>query len=281
MCSFIGFMETHAGILSLLCSICMLVVTAIYAVITWWQAKYSKQTLLESVKQYKEEKQPYIVPSIEGVSGCAFDASTYLRIQFGFHYWLENVGDSSAVTVYTFLYAKPQHQRETKLIYAHLMPEYIHSLRIGQRVDGHLHFETYEFREIIEDLEICHAKNEKRVETDPSVTPYSGPIIMLRCLYMNMMGQWFESVLEQELHCVNKKRIKQGDNDNNNADVTEEREERVTNNNIGDGDYFEGGMISPGYSKMFRRMVDNEYVSKILNECRECSDSKLEYLRPY
>ena len=45
----------------------------------------------------------------------------------------------------------------------------------------------------------------KRIETNPSATPYHGPIIILRCLYMNMMGQWFESVLEQELGGVNKK----------------------------------------------------------------------------
>lgn len=31
------FVETHTGLLSLFCSVCMLIVTAIYAVITWWQ----------------------------------------------------------------------------------------------------------------------------------------------------------------------------------------------------------------------------------------------------
>ena len=285
MSYFGDFVETHVGLLSFLCSICMLIVTAIYAVITWWQAKYSKQTLLASVKQYREEKQPYIVLSIEDVSGCAFDTSTYLRIQFSFHYSLENVGDSSAVTLYSFLYAKPQNQKETKLIYAHLMPEYLHSLRVGQKAEERLHFETNEFREIIEDLEISHVKNEKRIETDPSVTPYLGPIIMLRCLYMNMTGQWFESVLEQELNSVFKKEIKEEkkedakDHEEDELEVTDKRAGRVTNNNVTDGDVFEGGMISPGYSKMSRRMVDNEYVSKILDECREFSDSKLEYLR--
>ena len=99
----IEFMKEYEGLISLLSSLCMLIVTSIYAVITWWQAKYTKKTLLASVKQYREEKQPYIVPAIESVSGLAFDTSTYLRIQFSFHYTLENVGDSSAVTLYTFL----------------------------------------------------------------------------------------------------------------------------------------------------------------------------------
>lgn len=34
----------------------MLIVTAIYAVITWWQVRYSKQAVIESAKHNKEEK---------------------------------------------------------------------------------------------------------------------------------------------------------------------------------------------------------------------------------
>lgn len=54
--------------------------------------------------------------------------------------------------------------------------------------------------------------------------------------------------------------------------------ERVTNNNVVDKNSFEGSMISPGYSKMSRRMVDYEYVSEIFNNCKEFSHSKLIYL---
>ena len=155
------------------------------------------------------------------------------------------------------------------------MPEYLNSLRVGQKSKEHLHFETSEFRDIIEDLEICHVKNVKRIETNPSVIPYSGPIIILRCLYMNMMGQWFESVLEQELYSVNKII---NDKEKGTKKRTIKLGERVTNNNVVDKDSFEGSMISPGYSKMSRRMIDYEYVSKIFNDCREFSDSKLIYL---
>ena len=273
------FMKANGEFISLLSSLCLLIVTSIYAVITWCQAKYTKKTLLASVKQYRVEKQPYIVPAIGSVSGCAFDTSTYLRIQFSFHYTLENVGDSSAVTLYTFLYAKLQYQKDAKLVYAHLMPEYLSSLRVGQESEKRLHFETSEFRDIIEDLEISHVKNVKRIETNPSVIPYSGPIIILRCLYMNMMGQWFESVLEQELHSVNKNnRIKDNKEKCTKKNVTKSNE-RVTNNNVIDGDHFEGNMISPSYSKISRRMVDYEYVSNILDDCRKFSDSKLRYLK--
>lgn len=274
MSCFFEYLETHAGLLSAVSSVCMLIVTSVYAVITWWHARYTKQTLLESIKQNKEEKQPYIVPIIDSVSGVAFDTSTYLRIQLNFNYELENVGDSSAVTVYTFLYARLQYRTDTKTVFAHLMPEYLHSLRVGQKEKERLHFETTEFRDIVEDLEICYAKNMKRIETDPSVTPYSGPIIVLRCLYMNMMGQWFESVLEQELNDVRRKSIKEDDEEK----IADSKAIRVTNNNVTDGDRFEGGMINPSYSKLTRKMVDYEYVKSILKECREYSDSRLDYI---
>lgn len=89
-----------------------------------------------------------------------------------------------------------------------------------------------------------------------------------------MMGQWFESVLEQELGGVNKKSL----DNNDNVDTEELLEDRVTNDDIEDGDQFEGWMISPGYSKLSRRMVTPQYVSEVLKECREFSCSKLKFL---
>ena len=63
----VEYVENHAGLLGLVSSICMLVVTSIYAIITWWHASYTKQTLIESIKQNKVEKQPYVVPKIDSV----------------------------------------------------------------------------------------------------------------------------------------------------------------------------------------------------------------------
>lgn len=54
----LSFMEEHANIIGLVSSLCMLLVTTIYAIITWWQARYTKRTLLESIKQNKEDRQP-------------------------------------------------------------------------------------------------------------------------------------------------------------------------------------------------------------------------------
>lgn len=273
-------LESHANLIGLVCSLCMLLVTTIYAVITWWQARYSKKTFIETIRQYREEKQPYIVPEIDDVNGGAFDTSSYLRIQFTFKYKLKNVGDSSAVTLYTLMYARMESQSDRKLVYAHLIPNYNHSLTVGEEIESRLHFETDEFRDIVEDLEICHVKNMKRIETDPTITPYRGPIIILRTLYQNMVGQWFESVLEQELLSVeypSRKPQKDVEVDGKKYKV-KNRGKMVTNKNIKDKDSFEGGMINPSYSKLTRRMVDNDYVKKVLNDCKDHSDSSLEYM---
>lgn len=243
MTEVLSVMEDYANLIGLFCSLCMLLVTAIYAIITLWQAWYTKRTLVESIKQNKENRQPCIIPVKNDVNGVAFDTSSYLRIQFSFNYKLINVGDSSAVTLYTFLYARMASQTERQLLYAHLMPNYNHSLTVGTEISSSLHFETGEFRDIVEDLEICYAKNIKRIETDPSITPYRGPVIILRTLYQNMLGQWFESVLEQELldlEYSSKKPQKEVEIDGKKYKV-KTRGKRVTNRNIKDKDTFDGG----------------------------------------
>lgn len=276
----LSFMEEHTNLIGLVSSLCLLLVTAIYVIITWWQARYTKRTLVESIRQNKEERQPYIVPVINDVNGGAFDTSSYLRIQLSFNYKLINVGDSSAVSLYTFLYARMESQAEHKLVYAHLIPNYSHSLTVGAELTSSLHFETSEFRDIIEDLEIRHARNMKRIEIDPSITPYRGPVIILRTLYQNMLGQWFESVLEQELLEVDyssKKPQKEVEVDGKKYKI-KTRGKMVTNKTIKDKDSFEGGMINPCYSKLTRRMVDYDYMKNVLNDCKNHSDSRLDYM---
>jgi len=261
------YIQNNAIMIQLICTICMLLVTILYVVFTWIQSKYTKQAFLESIKQSKEDRQPYIVPTIERVSGVAFDASTYLRIQLSFEYALENVGDSSAVSVYTLLYARRQHSNDQKLVYAHLIPNYNYSIRQGIEVKDRIHFETDEFRDIVEDLEISHVKNVKRIETNPSQDPYKGPIIIMRVMYMNMMGQWFESMLEQELLELRFK-------------LNEDKKigKHVSNNEIKDKDVFEGYMINPCYSRLTRKMVTKEYVKDKLIECRKNAISESIFL---
>ena len=90
-----------------------------------------------------------------------------------------------------------------------------------------------------------------------------------------MSDQWFESVLEQELSEIekpSKKPAKEIDVDGKKLKIRNPGV-RVTNKNIKEGDNYEGLMINPCYSILSRRMVDYDYVSKILDDCRIHSDS--------
>ena len=52
MSVFLSFMEENANLIGVVSSLCMLLVTAIYAIITWWQARYTKRTLVESITSF-------------------------------------------------------------------------------------------------------------------------------------------------------------------------------------------------------------------------------------
>ena len=252
----------NANMIQVICSFCMLIVTILYVVFTWKQAKYTKQAFLESVKQTKEDRQPYIIPTIENVSGVAFETSDDIRVQLNFHCKMENVGDSSAVSIYALLYAKMQYQQDKKLVYAHLIPRYNYTIGVAKTAEEDIHFETSQFRDIIEDLEISHVKNMKRIETNPYQEAFKGPDLILRILYKNMMGQWFESELVQELLNVTYK-----PKDEN------ERGEIVTNKDVTDGDVYKGYMINPCFSHMTRRMVSDDYVKAVLKDCAENAET--------
>lgn len=80
--SILSCINENANLIQIVCSVCMLLITILYVVFTWKQSKYTKQAFLESVKQSKEDRQPFIIPTIDNVSGVAFDTSDEVRVQF-------------------------------------------------------------------------------------------------------------------------------------------------------------------------------------------------------
>lgn len=234
------------------------IATALMAIGTFITIAITLKQNRETAKQVRAGRQPCIIPTIEGVSGAAFATSNSLRVQLNFHCRLENDGDSTAVSVCAFLYAKMQYTQEKRLVYAYLIPKCKYSIAVGKVVENDIHFETDQFRDIVEDLEICHAKNTKRIETNPCQESYKGPDIILRVLYKNMMGQWFESELVQELLAITY-----------NSKDENELGEIVANKDVADGDIYTGRMIAPGYSFISRRMVSDDYAKEVLKDCSE------------
>ena len=74
----------YAGVLSLLSSLIMVVVTIIYVGHTKRQANYAKESAELVAKQMKIDKQPCIVPYVTDSCGSAWDTTDYTRMQLGF-----------------------------------------------------------------------------------------------------------------------------------------------------------------------------------------------------
>lgn len=257
------FVVENTAVLTFLTSLLMLIITVIYVYYTAKQASISVNALQESVKQFKESKQPCIIPYIKKVNGYAFDTSEYLRIQFGFDYQLTNVGDSPAISIYSIALMRMRHSSEGKEVCAHLMPNYIHSLSIQETKDDNLHFETAELRDIMEDLEISHVKNMKRIETDPRVSPFRGPSFRLIILYKNLSGQWYQTSFEQDLLDIKRKVEKETDSDEKTHDIDTED---ISNRDITDGDVLVGYMINPAYSHLKQEKVSSKDAEEIINK---------------
>lgn len=257
------FIEVNTQVLTFLTSLFMLVITVIYVYFTAKQTSISVNALQESVKQFKEAKQPCIIPYIKKVSGCAFDTTKYLRIQLGFDFQLTNVGDSPAISIYSIALMRMRHSSGEKEVCAHLMPKYIHSLSIQETKDNQLHFETAEFRDIMEDLEISYVKNMKRIETDPRVSPFRGPSFQLIILYKNLSGQWYRTSFEQDLLDIKRKAEKNTDSDEHAREVDTED---ISNRDITDGDRLVGRMINPAYSHLNQEKISSKDVEELINK---------------
>lgn len=261
--TFLDFLNAYSSALTFLTSLLMLIVTAIYVYFTGKQVKSSNQAIQESIKQFKESKQPCLVPEIKDVNGIAFDVTKYLRIQFGFKYTLTNVGDSPALSVYTIARMQTQYSTPVKNVVAHLMPNYQHAISVQETKDEHLHFETSEFRDILEDVEISHVKNKKRLETNAKESSFKGPIFMMTILYKNLAGQWYITEFTQELLDICK--VIQDDSTSS-TDSTNLNYEEIDNMSIQDGDNLIGIMINPADSHFSVKKISEERAQKIIEQ---------------
>lgn len=119
----------YAGVISLLSSLIMVVVTIIYVGHTKRQANYAKESAELVAKQMKIDKQPCIVPYVTDSFGSAWDTTDYTRMQLGFTIKLRNVGDSPAINVYTLADIELQFSEDSagnKSCFQHLYSQVLH-----------------------------------------------------------------------------------------------------------------------------------------------------------
>ena len=193
----------YAGVLSLLSSLVMVIVTIIYVRHTKRQAYYAKESAELVAKQIKTDKQPCVVPLVIDSYGSAWDASDYTRIQLGFTIKLKNVGNSPAINVYTLADFELQFIKDSdgnkKLLPAALLPGFIQALSAEEETEINIHFETAEIKELICELRKTAEKNWERLRTNPNHNHYNGANLKIRVFFKNLMGQWCESTISYEI----------------------------------------------------------------------------------
>ena len=193
----------YAGVLSLLSSLVMVIVTIIYVRHTKRQAYYAKESAELVAKQIKTDKQPCVVPLVIDSYGSAWDASDYTRIQLGFTIKLKNVGNSPAINVYTLADFELQFIKDSdgnkELLPAALLPGFIQALSAEEETEINIHFETAEIKELICELRKTAEKNWERLRTNPSHNYYNGANLKIRVFFKNLMGQWCESTISYEI----------------------------------------------------------------------------------
>lgn len=180
------------------------VITAIFSLIyTGIQVRYTKQSVEQIYKQIKTEKQPCVVPRVIDSSGEAFDAGSYTRAQLYFELELENMGDVPALNVFVLssirLNLSSDSEFEKQYLLASLLPGYLQALKGDNKEKISIHYETSEIEELLHELDKASKKNIERIEKNPSHWPYIGATLIVQVIYKNIMGQWCESVIQQDI----------------------------------------------------------------------------------
>ena len=251
----------YAGVLSLLSSLIMVVVTIIYVRQTKRQANYAKESAELVAKQIKIDKQPCIVPYVTNSYGTAWDVTDYTRIQLGFTIKLRNVGDSPAIDIYTLADIELQFTEDSdgnkELLSASLLPGFVQALSAEEETELNIRFETSEVKALICELRKASEKNRERLSTKPSHHPYIGAKLIVRVFFKNLMGQWCESTISYGIAWLAYKNPSAQKTHNLNENTIPPKE-------IREGDEFEAVLLSHYFAPFIFAMTTDKHVIDVL-----------------
>lgn len=266
--------SNYSGVLSLLISVLTAITTIIYVVITNKQVKITKISLEQMEKHFKLNNQPCIIPKITSTEGskCFYKTRRQLHINLD----IENVGDSPALCVYTVGYLKLKHIQNdgSDIVDMYYLPDYISKVSINQVESSSIRFETKEIRLLIKDLEVNYRLNMERIATDASISPFKGTDLVIKVFYKNIVGQWFESTLTQEIAWL--------------INTSENNSERKTNSlnevtippkELYPDTSFELQLVSERLSPVEIRIIELEQVKETIERYKDDMPSSYEILK--
>ena len=199
--------DKFASILGVLVAIITAFITLVYVVFTYKQMKAAQNSTEPAMQQLRLNNQPCVIPTIIATRGtkCFTKTRRQLFIEIG----LDNVGDSPAITVYTFSHLE-LHYTYNEIIGSNTVnmdyvPSFQKCIKSGEKTETHVRYETSEINKLVEDLRVCHKKKVKRIRKAPYNKPYKGTILVIEVYYRNVIGQWFKDVLRQEIGWINDK----------------------------------------------------------------------------
>ena len=191
----------YANLLSFGASLLLVVVTIIYAGYTYRQVTYSR-------KQFLLDKQPYVIPSILSRNFSDFEESeTQYTRTLKLEYKIANVGTEPAFSVQPFVsvsYPKEDGSQEELKNFG-LVPYSYTYLTAGEETKSAVSFYEKGTDEENEGLEkIYPALGYRITETGGILPDETGdrkhyPVLTLSIYYRNLVGQWFVSVIKEDI----------------------------------------------------------------------------------
>lgn len=256
----------YAGVLSMISSLIMVVVTIIYVGHTKRQADFARKSAELVAKQIKIDKQPCVIPFVTDSYGSAWNATDYTRMQLGFAIKLKNVGDAPAINVYTLADIELQFIEDSddkkKLLHASLLPGFVQALSAEEETEISIHFETAEIKVLIRELSKAAEMNWERIRTDPYHNHYTGAKLIVRVFFKNIMGQWCESVICHEIAWLAYKNPPPQKTHNLNENTIPPKE-------IREGDEFKAVLSSYHIAPFVYRMITEDCVNGVLRNYTE------------
>lgn len=194
----------YANLLSFAASLLLVIVTIIYAGYTYRQVTYSR-------KQFLLDKQPYVIPSVLTRSFSDFEEAENIRTRMlKLEYKIANVGSEPAFSVQSFAAVSyPDESGEMQeLKHAGLVFGAFTYLTAGESRKSSVSFYEKGTDEENEGLEKiypavgCRLTESGEILPDETASRKRFPVLTLRVYYRNLVGQWFVSVVKEDITAV-------------------------------------------------------------------------------
>ncbi len=198
--------DHYAAVLGTAFSLILILITAVYVVLTYLQARATQQSvslnrefLAHAEKQLLHSRVPMLMAEMEKSKGGPYFGER--RRQLGVDWKLKNIGDGPALQIHIRMKLKYTHA-EFEDYDQTCEQSFVGNLAPRDEATAHMWFETAKIEKMQEDFSIKSAKNTARVKLNPRQSAYRGPELHLTVLYSNVHGQFFKTVVVYPILCL-------------------------------------------------------------------------------